>query len=57
MKVYVVGHHGPEHNEVISIHKTRKGALKTWNEIRLDLIKEAKNLAKGVNMIRRCGMK
>lgn len=36
MKVYVVGHHGPEHNVLISIHKTRKGALNAWNKIRLD---------------------
>lgn len=43
MKIYIVGHHGPEHNEVISIHKTRKGAAKAWNEIRLELIKEARS--------------
>lgn len=42
MKVYVVGHHGPEHNTIISIHKTRRGALKAWNKVRLQLLKEAK---------------
>lgn len=38
----MVGHHGPEHNEVISIHKTYHGALKAWEAIRLELLKEAK---------------
>ena len=32
MKVYIVGDDGPEHNEVISIHKDYKNALKVWND-------------------------
>jgi len=41
MKVYIVGDDGPEHNNVISIHKTYNGALKGWNERRLELLKDA----------------
>lgn len=47
MKVYIVGHNGPEHNDVRSIHKTMEGALKAWNKIRLELIREAMRLEKG----------
>jgi len=46
MKIYVVGHHGPEHNQIISIHKSREGAVKAWNKVRLRLLNEAKRLAK-----------
>lgn len=49
MKVYLVGHGGPEHNLVISIHKTRKGALKAWNELRIDLLNDAKESLKRVD--------
>ena len=42
MKVYLVGDNGPEHDSVRSIHKTRAGALKAWNELRLELLEEAK---------------
>lgn len=46
MKVYLVGHNGPEHNSVISIHKTKEGALKSWNEIRKELLNDAKKSLK-----------
>lgn len=46
IKVYLVGHNGPEHNSVMSIHKTRKGALKAWNEIRKELLNDAKESLK-----------
>jgi len=41
MKVYLVGHSGPEHNLIISVHRTREGALKAWNRIRINLKREA----------------
>lgn len=41
-KVYLVGHHGPEHNEVMSIHTTYEGAFKAWNELRLELLEDGK---------------
>ncbi|MEK6887771.1 MAG: hypothetical protein AABX14_02380 [Candidatus Aenigmatarchaeota archaeon] len=48
MKVYIVGHHGPEHNMITSVHKTRKGAIKKWNDLRLYLLRNAKrNQKKG----------
>jgi len=43
IKVYVVGHSGPEHNSIQSIHKTYEGAFKAWNKLRIDLLKDAKN--------------
>lgn len=46
MKVFVVGEHGPESNEIFSIHKTHKGALKAWNEIRLSSLESAKSSLK-----------
>ena len=42
IKVYVVGHSGPEHNSIESIHKTYKGALKAWDRVRIDLLEKAK---------------
>lgn len=42
MKVYLVGDHGPEHNFVISVHKTMGGALKAFQARRLKLLEEAK---------------
>ena len=42
-KVYIVGHHGPEHNEIRSIHKTYEMALKEWNELRLELLDDGKH--------------
>ncbi len=44
--VYVVGHHGPEHNDVISLHRTHAGAFKAWNKVRLELLATAKRFAK-----------
>jgi len=43
MKVYIVGDCGPEHNSIISIHKTYGGAFKVWNMRRLELLKDAKS--------------
>ncbi|MEK6886109.1 MAG: hypothetical protein AABX17_04035 [Nanoarchaeota archaeon] len=40
--VYVVGDSGPEHNFVLSIHKSYGWAIKAWNKLRQDLIKDAK---------------
>ncbi len=42
MKVYIVGDCGPEHNSIISIHKSYNNALKTWNKLRLELLNRAK---------------
>ena len=46
MRVYIVGDDGPEHNNVISVHKTYEGAFKAWNERRLELLAEAKRSLK-----------
>jgi len=48
MKVYTVGDDGPEHNNVISLHKTYDGAFQAWNERRQELLKEARS------SLRRC---
>jgi len=45
-KIYVVGDNGPEHNSIDSIHKTYKGAFKAWNELRKDLLNNAKGFLK-----------
>jgi len=39
--VYLVGDCGPEHNELRSIHFTYKGALKAFDELRIELIESA----------------
>lgn len=44
MKVFVVGISDAEGNSVVSIHKTYKRALKSWDEERLRLIKEYERL-------------
>jgi len=41
IKVYVVGDDGPEHNSIRSIHRTYEGALKAWNELRIELLQNA----------------
>ena len=41
-KVYVVGSHGPEENNIHSIHFTYEGAFKEWNVLRINLLKRAK---------------
>ena len=46
MKVYVVGQKGVDHNMLKSIHKTYEGALKACNKLRIDLLKDAKNILK-----------
>ena len=43
MKVYVVGHRGADSNSIDSIHKTYEGALKAWNNVRIDLLENAKS--------------
>ena len=43
MKVYLVGDSGPEHNSIHSVHRTYEGALKAWEELRLQLIENAKS--------------
>jgi hypothetical protein len=42
MKVYLVGHDGPEHNSVESVHKSYSGAFKSWNKLRIELLDRAK---------------
>ena len=44
--VYVVGDQGPEHNSIASMHQTYKGAFKAWNELRKDLLANAKESLK-----------
>ena len=41
--VYLVGHGGPEHNLVFSVHKSHNGALKAWNKLRMSLLKEVQH--------------
>ncbi|MBS3147909.1 hypothetical protein J4219_03420 [Candidatus Woesearchaeota archaeon] len=48
MRIFVVGDSGPEHNNVISIHRTYEGALKAWNRRRLELIEEAQSYLKSM---------
>ncbi|MFT4326860.1 MAG: hypothetical protein ACMXYK_05130 [Candidatus Woesearchaeota archaeon] len=43
MKVYVVGEEGVEHSFIYSVHKSKKGALKAWNDIRISLLEHAKS--------------
>lgn len=40
MKVFVVGISDAEANTIISIHETYKGALKAWNNERMQLLKQ-----------------
>ena len=40
--VYVVGDYGPEHNNIVSIHKSYEGALKSWEQLRRELTQKAK---------------
>lgn len=40
-EIFIVGHDGPEHNHIESLHQTQEGALKAWNDLRLELIKDA----------------
>ena len=42
MKIYLVGDCGPEHNSVYYTCKTKKQALKRFQELRKDLLKEKK---------------
>ena len=42
MKVYLVGHQGPEHHMVFHCCKTRELALIKFEEIRLELLEDAK---------------
>lgn len=45
-KIYVVGDHGPEHNSILSIHKTKKGALNAWDKLRKELLNDSKDALK-----------
>jgi hypothetical protein len=38
-----VGHSGPEENIILSVHKSYKGAFEAWNNLRISLLKRAKN--------------
>lgn len=42
MKVWLVGHEGPEHNFIMKICSSKKIALIEWNKLRLELLKRAK---------------
>ena len=44
MEIYIVGHDGPEHNYIESLHQTYKGALKAWDDLRKELIKDAEEM-------------
>lgn len=46
MKVYIVGDCGPEHNSIMSVHKSYNNALKVWNKLRLELLNRAKSSLK-----------
>jgi hypothetical protein len=41
MFLYLVGDCGPEHNSLHSIHLTYKGAVRSFNKLRYDLIDDA----------------
>jgi len=44
MKVFIVGDDGPEHDNLISVHRTYAGALKVWKIHRCELLAEAKRM-------------
>lgn len=44
-EVFIVGHHGPEHNHIESAHQTYEGALNAWNKLRLELIERVKEMS------------
>lgn len=46
MKIYIFGEWGPESNTVISVHKTREGAMKAWEKKRLIMLEDAKDYMK-----------
>ena len=46
LRVYLVGHRGPEHNEIIAVHRTLDGALKEWHAVRISLLKKATSFMK-----------
>ena len=43
MKVYLVGHSGPEHQWIEGVYKNKADALKAFEKIRLDLLEKAKS--------------
>lgn len=43
-EIYIIGHRGPEHNHIESIHKTYDGAIKAWNKLRNELINDARKM-------------
>lgn len=46
MKIFIVGDDGPEHNSIHSVHRTYGGALKAWNDLRLNLLESTKSSLK-----------
>ena len=42
-KVWLVGDCGPEHDRVVSVHRTYAGALKAFQEHRIGLLNQAKD--------------
>jgi len=44
MKVFLVGHSGPEHQWVEGVYKNKEDALKVFEKIRLDLLANAKHM-------------
>ena len=44
--IYLIGICGWDHLEITSAHKSYKGAMKAWNKIRLNFLKETKEFLK-----------
>ncbi|MBU2522952.1 MAG: hypothetical protein KKE23_01525 [Nanoarchaeota archaeon] len=42
--VYLVGDCGPEHNDILGVHKTYESALKAWDKLRIELLNDAKHM-------------
>lgn len=40
MNIYIVSNSGPEHDIIESIHRTYEGALKSWDKLRKELLRE-----------------
>lgn len=41
--IYLVGDQGPEHYNVHSVHKTHRGALKSFEKVRIELFENAQS--------------
>lgn len=44
MKIYIVGHQGPEHQWVEGVYRNKDDALKAFEAIRLELLDKAKDM-------------